>query len=94
MVIYMVKETAAGHWSVCRLNLALFKGLGMTDAIKLARELARDEYLRSGRETLVEMPGPHTVVRLARYARPPAPAPAPASAPAPRSAAGKGSVTA
>lgn len=67
MVIYSIKEAGAGRWSVCRLNMALFSGLSMVDAIKLAREVARDEFLRSGRSTTVEMPGPHTIIKLAQF---------------------------
>ena len=74
MVIYSIKEANGGRWSVCRLNLALFSGLSMVDAIQLAREVARDEFLRSGRDTLVEMPGPHTMIVLGRYTRPVEPA--------------------
>lgn len=71
MVVYSIRETGAGRWSVCRLDTALFSGLSMIDAIKLAREVARDEFLRSGRSTSVEMPGPHTVIKLAQFSRPP-----------------------
>ncbi|AIF47897.1 hypothetical protein [Dyella japonica] len=70
MVTYSLKQCADGSWSVCRLGFSLFSDLRLGAAIKLAREVARDEHLRSGRSVCVEMPGVENAIRLAQYARP------------------------
>lgn len=70
MVTYSLKQSTDGSWSVCRLGSSLFSDLRLGSAIKLAREVARDEHLRSGRSVCVEMPGTDTSIRLAQYARP------------------------
>ncbi|MFC5741212.1 hypothetical protein [Dyella tabacisoli] len=67
MITYSLKQSTAGGWSICRSGFALFSDLRLGPAIKLAREIARDEHLRSGRVICVEMPGPATNIRLARY---------------------------
>jgi len=71
MVIYALKEATDGQWSVCRSGCSLFNNLRLAAAIKLAREVARDEHMRSGRPVCVEMPGPEpgSAIRLAQYAR-------------------------
>jgi hypothetical protein len=46
----------------------LFSDLQLGPAIKLAREMARDEHQRLGRRVRVEMPGPLSTIVLARYA--------------------------
>ena len=68
MVTISLKQTAAGSWSVCRCRITLFSDLQLGAAIKLAREMARDEYRRLGRQVCVEMPGPMSTIVLARYA--------------------------
>ena len=70
MVTYSLKQDLNGDWTICRERAALFRQMRLGPAIKLAREAARDEHLRSGRSTRVEMPGPTSVIRLAQYARP------------------------
>jgi hypothetical protein len=70
MIIYSLKQSADGHWSVCRAGFTLFSGLRLGPAITLAREVARDEHARSERSVCVEMPGPESTIRLAQYARP------------------------
>ncbi|WP_243042453.1 hypothetical protein [Dyella sedimenti] len=70
MVTYSLKSSAEGRWNVCRSGFSLFSDLPLTDAIKLAREVARDEYLRSGRTVYVEMPGTGSTIRLAQFAKP------------------------
>ena len=67
MVIISVKPSAAGGWKVCRSHIALFGDLQLGAAIKLARELARDEHRRSSGSVCVEMPGPTSAIVLARY---------------------------
>lgn len=68
MVTISLKQTAAGSWSVCRCNVKLFGDLQLGPAITLAREVARDEHRRMGRQICVEMPGPVSTIVLARYA--------------------------
>ncbi|MDR3446624.1 MAG: hypothetical protein P4L97_15285 [Dyella sp.] len=70
MVTYSLKQCPDGSWCVCRLGFSLFNDLRLGAAIKLAREVARDEHLRSGRSVCVEMPGTDGAIRLAQYARP------------------------
>jgi hypothetical protein len=68
MVTISLKQTEAGSWNVCRCRITLFSDLQLGAAIKLAREMARDEYQRLGRQVCVEMPGPISAIVLARYA--------------------------
>jgi hypothetical protein len=67
MVIYSLKPSADGRWGVCRSGVSLFGDLHLAAAIRLAREVARDEHFRSGRTVHVEMPGPESAIRLAQY---------------------------
>lgn len=67
MVIISIKPSAAGGWKVCRSHVALFGDLQLGAAIKLARELAREEHQRSSGPVCVEMPGPTSAIVLARY---------------------------
>lgn len=67
MVTYSLKPTTEGRWNVCRLDVSLFTGLQLDAAIRLSREVARDEHLRSGRIVCVEMPGPESAIRVAQY---------------------------
>ena len=69
MIVYSLSESARGFWNVRRGGFSLFSDLRLGPAIKLARELARDEHQRSGRSACVEMPGPESCIRLAQYAR-------------------------
>jgi len=73
MVIISLKVLPTGGWCVCRSRITLFSNMQLGPAIKLARELARDEYHRSGRGIRVEMPGPDLPIVLARYAEDAAP---------------------
>lgn len=68
MVIISIRPSATGGWKVCRSHVALFGDLQLGAAIKLARELARDEHQRSSGPVCVEMPGPTSAIVLARYA--------------------------
>ncbi|WP_199097087.1 hypothetical protein [Dyella sp. ASV21] len=69
MVTYSLKQSVDGLWSLCRAEASLFHGLQLSAAIRLAREVARDEHFRSGRVVRVEMPGTGSSIRLAHYAR-------------------------
>jgi hypothetical protein len=68
MVTISLEQSAAGNWRVCRCRITLFSDLQLGAAIKLAREMARDEHQRLGRQVRVEMPGPISTIVLARYA--------------------------
>ena len=68
MVTISLKQSAAGDWRICRCQITLFSDLQLGAAIKLAREMARDEHQRLGRRVCVEMPGPISMIVLARYA--------------------------
>lgn len=70
MVTYSLKQSTAGQWNVSRSGSLLFSELRLSAAIKLAREVAREEHQRSGRPVCVEMPGTESTIRLARFSRP------------------------
>lgn len=72
MMLVSLIQTTAYRWSVRRGNTVLFRELLLGPAITLAREIARDEHLCSGRAICVEMQGIGGPIRLASYARPPA----------------------
>ncbi|MFC5525738.1 hypothetical protein ACFPPA_08270 [Rhodanobacter ginsengisoli] len=57
----------SGEWSIRRCGVTLFSDLSLVQAIRLARDVARDEYLRLQRPTCVEMPGMHFAIVLACY---------------------------
>lgn len=67
MVTISLRPSTAGCWSISRARITLFSDLQLGPAIKLAREVARDEHLRSLRVILVEMPGPEVMMVLACY---------------------------
>jgi hypothetical protein len=73
MVTYAITPCGDGHWNVCRASTSLFTGLRMAEAIRLAKEVASDEFRRSGRVTSVDMPGPQSTIRLAHYMLPASP---------------------
>ena len=72
MVLVLLTPAVADLWNIRRGNITLFRELALGPAIKLARELARDEHLRSGRDTCVEMSSGGGPIRLALHARSPA----------------------
>lgn len=57
MVIYCLKQTDDGLRAVCRMRAILFKGLQLGLAKKLARDAAREEHLRLGEPTFVDLEG-------------------------------------
>jgi hypothetical protein len=67
MVTIWLKPKANGSLSIHRCHITLFSDLQLGLAIKLAREMARDEHLRLGREFRVEMPGPISCLALASH---------------------------
>jgi hypothetical protein len=68
MVTISLRQAVAGDWCVRRGQITLFSNLQLGAAIKLAREMARDEHERLGHRVRVEMPGPSSVIVLAYYA--------------------------
>ncbi|MEI7035890.1 hypothetical protein [Fulvimonas yonginensis] len=69
-IVISLVECDGGKWNVCRDSVALFHRLKLGPAIRLARELARDEHRRSGHTVSVLLPGPDAAIRLAHYALP------------------------
>lgn len=69
MVTISLKQSAADTWVVRRCQVTLFSDLRLEPAISLAREIARDEHRRMGREMVVEMPGPTSTIVLAHYTK-------------------------
>lgn len=67
MITISLMPTTKNGWNVCRCRITLFRGLQLGAAIKLGRELARDEYLGAGYPTCVEMRGDEGVITLAQY---------------------------
>ena len=68
MVTISLEQSAAGDWRVRRWRITLFSDLQLGAAIKLAREMARDEHQRLRRQVQVEMPGSVSTIELAQYA--------------------------
>ena len=67
MIVYSLKQTDDQLWSVCRMGAPMFNGLQLGPAIKLARELAREEHYRAGKPTFVELHGADPVMKLADH---------------------------
>lgn len=55
MIIYCLKQADDGLWAVCRMRATMFQGLQLGPAMKLAREAAREEHLRVGEPTFVDL---------------------------------------
>lgn len=68
MVLVSLVPATSDLWDIRRGRVVIFRDLALGAAIKLARELARDEHLRSGREIRVEMPGVDGAICLALHA--------------------------
>jgi hypothetical protein len=67
VIIYSLKQTDDQLWSVCRMGAAMFNGLQLGPAIKLAREVAREENYRVGEPTFVELHGVDPAMKLGDY---------------------------
>lgn len=67
MVIISLKQGRGGQWNVARAHVTLFSDMPLEAAIVLAKEVAHDEHMRSGRSLRVEMPGVASTLVLARY---------------------------
>lgn len=66
-MIYAIKEDGAGMWCICRAQTCLGSRLTLAQAIKQARQLARDQHVRSGLAVSVEMISPEGATTLAQY---------------------------
>jgi hypothetical protein len=67
MIVYTIKQVEGGQWGICREDAFLFRELTLGPAIRLARDIARDEHHRSSRPTCVEMREGGSRINLARY---------------------------
>jgi hypothetical protein len=67
MIVYTIRQDEGGQWAVCREDNLLFRELSLGPAIRLARDVARDEHHRSSRPTCVEMREGGSRTKLARY---------------------------
>ena len=67
MIVYTVKQSENGLWSVSYMGIVLEDCLHLGPAIKRARDAARAEHLDSGLTTRVEMHGAGATVPLANY---------------------------
>lgn len=69
MIVYTIKQDEGGQWGVCREDTFLFRELMLGPAIRLARDVARDEHHRSCRPTCVEMRDGGAQTSLAKYSK-------------------------
>lgn len=69
MMRVLLAPAVSGLWNIRRGNLTLFRDLPLAPAIKLARQLARDEHVRCGRDMMVEMLCADAPILLAQYVR-------------------------
>lgn len=67
MMTISLEQTVAEDWNVSLHQTTLFRELQLGSAIRIAREMARDEHHRRGRAVLVKMPGPTSKIVLACY---------------------------
>jgi hypothetical protein len=67
MIVYTIKQDEGGQWGICREDAFLFRELTLGPAIRLARDIARDEHHRSSRPTCVEMRAGGSQTNLATY---------------------------
>lgn len=66
-IVISLVECDGGAWNVCRGSVPLHGQLRLGAAIKLARQLARDEHHRSGLDTSVLLTGSPKAIQLAHY---------------------------
>lgn len=69
-IVFTITESSGGLWCISRKSTALHTELRFAEAIKLARQMARDEHAITGLPTTVEMITPELTTILAQYARP------------------------
>jgi hypothetical protein len=66
-IVISLVERDGGAWSICRDSVALYDQLRLGPAIKLARQLARDEHRRLGHNVSVLLTGFQEAIQLAHY---------------------------
>jgi hypothetical protein len=69
-VVFTIKESGGGLWRIERNAVPVHSGLRFGAAIRLGRQLARDEYAAAGLSTRVDMVTSELTVILGQYARP------------------------
>ncbi|MCW8807551.1 MAG: hypothetical protein OQK79_05495 [Rhodanobacter sp.] len=69
MIVYTVKQTDHANWVVRRMGATLCGDMERELAMQQARDLARDEHLRSGQPTCVEIRDAGSVSNLGRFSR-------------------------
>jgi hypothetical protein len=67
MIVYIIKQDDDGKWGICREKTLLFRGMLLGPAIRLARDVARDEHHRSCRATCVDIYEAGVRTSIARY---------------------------
>jgi hypothetical protein len=67
--VYAIKEDGAGMWCICCAQIDLGSRLTLAQAIKQARQLARDRHVRSGFAVSVELISPEGAITLAQYSQ-------------------------
>jgi hypothetical protein len=67
MIVYIIKQDGNGKWGVCRDGTLLLRELTLGPAIRLARDVARDEHHRSCRATCIEIHDGGSRTELAGY---------------------------
>lgn len=66
--VLTIQESAHGLWCIRSGSAVLFDQLSFAHAIRLARNMAREEHAVSGRSIAVEMASPEFTIALAQYA--------------------------
>lgn len=66
-VVYSIRMSRNTQWYVTLNQWVLYSQLKLAPAIKLARQLARDEHAASGRTVFVELTGDNLSILLAHY---------------------------
>jgi hypothetical protein len=68
-----IMESQYGLWRICSGSSVLFDELHFAHAIRLARGLAREQYVNTGRTVRVEMSSTEFTIMLAQYGSSPGP---------------------
>lgn len=66
-VVLTIKESNHGLWCICSGVAVLYDRLGFAHAIRLARGLAREEHVSSGRSVSVAMACADFTISLVQY---------------------------
>ncbi len=66
-VVLTIKESNHGLWCICSDVAVLYDRLGFAHALRLARGLAREEHVSSGRSVSVAMACADFIISLVQY---------------------------